>query len=935
MASNKQIIEFQGKGIKKLKKQYKELERRTRGLEKSTRGGSSALGGMVAKLGLTTAALYGATKAISGVIKVGAGFEKTMSNVKAISGATGAEMKALEKNAKDLGSTTVFTATQVGELQTEFAKLGFTSKEIQGVTKDTLALAAASGSDLATAAAIAGGTLKAFGMHVSETSRVTDTMALSFSSSALDMEKFTNSMQYVGPIAKAAGIGVEGATAMLGTLANNMISGSMAGTALRKILLEAGKEGSKLADRMGGPVTSMEDFQDGLRKLKKDGLDVMAEGVDLVGARAVTAFGILLDGVDKTDELTESLNNSAGAAQSMADIQLDNLSGKFTLMQSATEGLGISIFDHFVKPLGKAVDGMTAMIGAIDGYMKIPTSEKLKAEQRELNNLATTLQRNIEKEEVRKRLVIELNKKYPDFLKNMDQEKISADDIATALIKTNKQYKEKIKIAVAEDLIAKKLKESSKAFDDQTRAGLLVEDQLNQIAKRTGHAIDTTKSYQDQITDQTKALHDLEKIYAVLDAKVRDTINVTGDQRKQYNKLGREISFIKAHINGATSELKEYTKTEKVGNEALEEHARYVVKLNKILEKFGITQEKVASGAEEPLGKGGKGEKELTELEKYIALQLDKHKALVAEKALKDQFIALHQAEALAMGLITKEQDKQLKFMQTLGDESSKKTKEELVRLATVSEEWAKYLSTKAKAAGFDSIYAALGLPEPDEVGLSLEQIASIQSEFNNRFIEMTKGRHAIELEELKIAGERYLEVVKGDKEKEEQLELWIATRKKNIDVDYLNSKISSVGSLMGAFGELNQASKGHALVSKRLAQGEAAMSTWVAVNKALAAGVPPWNIVQATAIGAMGLANVLKIEAQEFAEGGIVPGSGNRDTVPAMLTPGEVILSQAQQENLVGNMGVTINISAPLVDETVVESIIPAIERARRLNLA
>ena len=80
MATNKQIIEFQGKGIAKLKTQYAELEKRTRGLEGATNRGSKSLGGMVAALGLTTAALYGTMRAFSGVIRVGRNDEKQKSN---------------------------------------------------------------------------------------------------------------------------------------------------------------------------------------------------------------------------------------------------------------------------------------------------------------------------------------------------------------------------------------------------------------------------------------------------------------------------------------------------------------------------------------------------------------------------------------------------------------------------------------------------------------------------------------------------------------------------------------------------------------------------------------------------------------------------------------------------------------------------------------
>ena len=238
----------------------------------------------------------------------------------------------------------------------------------------------------------------------------------------------------------------------------------------------------------------------------------------------------------------------------------------------------------------------------------------------------------------------------------------------------------------------------------------------------------------------------------------------------------------------------------------------------------------------------------------------------------------------------------------------------------------------------YPELAKALGLidvdrkPEVESLIMSEEQKASIRGEFNERFLEMTKGRYELENIELENAAQRFRDA--GVEEID--VAQFIAERKKAIDADYKNSKISSVGSLIGAFGQLNQASKGSALVSKRLAQGEAAMNTWVAVNKALAAGVPPWNIIQATAIGTMGLANVVKIESQQFAQGGIVPGQGTGDTVPAMLTPGEVILNKAQQENLAGGMGgITINISAPLVDETVIDTIIPAIQKAQRMNLA
>ena len=182
--------------------------------------------------------------------KVAADFEQSMAKVKAVSGATGDEFKKLQDNAKELGRTTRFTASEVSALQLEYAKLGFSADEITQVTGATLNLAQATGSDLAQSAEVAGATLRAFGLNASETERVTDVMAASFSSSALDINSFQDSMKFVAPVAKAAGVSLEEATAMLGQLANNGIKGSNAGTSLRRILQEVAGTGQPFSEAM-------------------------------------------------------------------------------------------------------------------------------------------------------------------------------------------------------------------------------------------------------------------------------------------------------------------------------------------------------------------------------------------------------------------------------------------------------------------------------------------------------------------------------------------------------------------------------------------------------------------------------------------------------------------------------------------------------------
>ena len=116
--------------------------------------------------------------------KVAADFELAMKKVKAVSGATGQEFAALQKNARDLGSSTVFSASQVSSLQLEFAKLGLSSTEITKATESTLALAQAFGQDLGPTAEVVGQTIAQFGLDAEDASSVADIMATSFASSA-------------------------------------------------------------------------------------------------------------------------------------------------------------------------------------------------------------------------------------------------------------------------------------------------------------------------------------------------------------------------------------------------------------------------------------------------------------------------------------------------------------------------------------------------------------------------------------------------------------------------------------------------------------------------------------------------------------------------------------------------------------------------------
>ena len=277
-----------------------------------------------------TGVTFGAGALLRDSFNVIKDFDQGMANLASVVGKTREQIVALENDAKRLGSTTKFTATQVSELQTEFAKLGFSENEILNATEATLNLAGATGSDLATAAAVAGSTVRAMGLTAQDTAHVTDVMAKSFSTSALDMSKFSESMKYVAPVAKAAGVSLEETTAMLGALANNGISGSMAGTSLNRILSEIAKTGKPVGEA--------------LADMSKEGL-TLADAEDEVGKQANKALLILAGQTDTIKELNKEYINADGAAEEMAETQLKTVGGSLDLLRSAYEGFILKMND--------------------------------------------------------------------------------------------------------------------------------------------------------------------------------------------------------------------------------------------------------------------------------------------------------------------------------------------------------------------------------------------------------------------------------------------------------------------------------------------------------------------------------------------------------------------------------------------------------------
>ena len=307
---------------------------------------SSGVGALVVGLGALVAGF-------GGLITKSKEFEKALSTLQAVTGATNEDIITLKEQAKSLGSTTAFTASQVVELQTELAKLGFKTNDITNATGSILDLAASLGVGLAEAAEFSGSVVKSFGLTTEETSRVVDVMAKSTSSSALNFEALRESLKLVAPVAKATGNSIERTTGLLGVLADRGLKGSMAGTGLAQTFIELNKKGLTL--------------EQGMAKISQSS-NKLGAAMKLAGVRGGRALLTLTEGRGDIAKLTEALEGAEGAAKKMAEIKLDNLAGDTTKLASAWEGFLLSMEDGsglLNKMARGSLKALTTVIGSI------------------------------------------------------------------------------------------------------------------------------------------------------------------------------------------------------------------------------------------------------------------------------------------------------------------------------------------------------------------------------------------------------------------------------------------------------------------------------------------------------------------------------------------------------------------------------------------
>lgn len=381
-----------GKSLQELTQRQKELENASRSAQRmaslnqkieSAQASKSSYGAQFAIGAGQMMLLKSMASTFTAPIKLGMEFDKTMARVGAVSNATAEDLGRLRDKARELGASTVFSASQAAEGMTYLAMAGFKTEDMLKAMPGMLNLASAGQVDLASASDIAASMLNGFGLEASQINRVADTMVNTFANSSTDLQGLGETMKYVAPVAASMGVDLETVAAMAGKLGDNAIRGSQAGTAMRAVftrLVAPATEGQKALYALGvsvkdaeGNVRSMpdvlKDIGTALQKLPQAAQAAIKK--DIFGQEAMSAAGILMNNaVDGTLQNFIEKVHEAGSAERVAIQQTNNLDGELASLNSAYEETQLILSEAVTPAIRKCTVWLTKGVGVVGSFAK-------------------------------------------------------------------------------------------------------------------------------------------------------------------------------------------------------------------------------------------------------------------------------------------------------------------------------------------------------------------------------------------------------------------------------------------------------------------------------------------------------------------------------------------------------------------------------------
>lgn len=307
-------------------------------------------------------------------VKTATDFEAGMSEVKAISGATGSEFDALRDKAIEMGAKTKFSASDSADAFKYMAMAGWDASQMMDGIAGIMDLAAASGEDLATTSDIVTDALTAFGLQASDSAHFADVLAQASSKSNTNVGLMGETFKYVAPVAGALGYSIEDTAVAIGLMANSGIKGSQAGTALRSTITRLAKPVGEAKDAVEELKISITNTDGTMKPLSQTMVELREKfaglteeqkaqyAAMLAGQEGMSGLLAIVNASDEDfQKLTDEINNANGAAEDMASVMMDNTAGAVEQLKGALESAGILIGEKltpYIRDLAEWITGL-------------------------------------------------------------------------------------------------------------------------------------------------------------------------------------------------------------------------------------------------------------------------------------------------------------------------------------------------------------------------------------------------------------------------------------------------------------------------------------------------------------------------------------------------------------------------------------------------
>lgn len=374
-----QSVKKSGDSFKDAEKDVKSYKDAVGDLKSAMKDVSDDLSGL-AKLagGAVTAIGTAAVGGVKSVVEVGSSFEKSMSRVEAISGASADDLEKLKNAAKEMGATTSKTASESADALSYMALAGWKTEDMLTGLEPILRASEAGEMDLATCSDLVTDSMSAMGVETKDLAHYLDVVSAAQSNSNTNMQQLLEAFVECGGSAHNFGLNVEDLSTVLGVMANRGVKGTEAGTALNSIfvnMLGSTKRTAEAMDTLGLSLYdskgNMKDVTEVLKEMggalesatdeQRNNLEAM-----LGGKTQITALQAMVNGLNgEYDDLSETLYNCDGALLKTAETMQDNLTGDMTILSSGLEALGNEVYEYLEEPLRNAVQTATKEISGL------------------------------------------------------------------------------------------------------------------------------------------------------------------------------------------------------------------------------------------------------------------------------------------------------------------------------------------------------------------------------------------------------------------------------------------------------------------------------------------------------------------------------------------------------------------------------------------